>query len=128
MIIPSNIGFKIPELLQEYQEIRADLQIVLEDMASWVVSQGHEFLITDLLSEESEDLKLGRISKSHSEGRAADIRVFNWPSDFRKKFEEYFEKKYANKAAISSKTGKPNLIEIHDNSNGLHCHIQLRRV
>lgn len=127
MIVPSNIQFKHPEMLKEYQLIKARLQVILEDMAVWVVSHGHQFIITDLLSEEGKDKALNRVSSSHTEGRAADIRVRDWPLDFRKKFEDYFEKKYAKDAAISAKTGKTNLIEIHDNGNGIHCHIQLRK-
>ena len=127
MIIPSNVEFKHPELLKEYQLIHPKLQIILEDMAQWVTSHGHKFLITDLLSEESEDKKLKRVSKSHSEGRACDLRVRDWPLDFRKKFEDYFEQKYLKFAAISTKTGQANLIEIHDNDNGIHCHVQLRK-
>jgi hypothetical protein len=125
MIIPSNIEFKIPELLEEYQGIRARLQLILEDMAQYVTSHGHKFIITDLLSEEAENKKLNRISTSHSEGRAADLRVYNWPLSFRKKFEDHFEKKYKHWAAMSKKTGLPNLIEIHDNGNGIHTHIQI---
>lgn len=127
MIIPSNVEFKHPELLKEYQLIHPRLQVILEDMAQWVTSHGHKFVITDLLSEEQEDRKLNRVSKSHSEGRAADIRVRPWPEDFRKKFEDYFELKYLKFAAISAKTGQANLIEIHSNGNGIHCHVQLRK-
>lgn len=92
MIIPSNIEFKTSELINEYQQIHPRLQIVLEDMAAWVTAHGHKFIVTDLLSEELEDKKLKRVSSSHLEGRAADLRVRNWPLDFRKKFEDYFEK------------------------------------
>jgi hypothetical protein len=128
MIIPSNIQFKTPDLINEYQEIHPRLQIVLEDMASWVVAHGHEFVITDLLSEELEDKKLKRVSSSHREGRAADLRVRNWPLEFRKKFEECFEKKYIKIAAISKATGLPNLVFIHDNGvGGIHTHISIRK-
>jgi hypothetical protein len=127
MIVPSNVEFKHPELLKEYQLIHPKLQIILEDMALWVVSHGHQFVVTDLLSEELEDKKLKRVSKSHTEGRAADVRVRDWPKEFQVKFEDYFEKKYLKFAAISAKTGQANLIEIHSNGNGTHCHVQLRK-
>lgn len=127
MIVPSNVEFKHPELLKEYQLIHPKLQLILEDMAQFVVSHGHNFVITDLLSEELEDKKLKRVSKSHVEGRACDLRVRDWPLEFRKKFEDYFEKKYLKYAAISLKTGQANLIEIHDSGAGQHTHIQIRR-
>jgi len=127
MIVPANIKFKEPSLLDEYQLINPKLQLVLEDMALWVTSHGHEFIITDLLSEEAEDKALKRVSRSHVDGRAADIRVIHWPQEFRNKFEQYFETKYYKYAAISSSTGKPNLILIHDNKiGGLHCHVQIK--
>lgn len=127
MIVLSNVEFKHPELLKEYRLIHPKLQLILEDMAQFVVSRGHKFVITDLLSEELEDKKLKRVSKSHQEGRAADLRVRDWPVDFRKEFEDYFEKKYLKYAATSLKTGQANLIEIHDNGNSIHCHAQIRR-
>jgi hypothetical protein len=115
------------ELKVEFTQIEPALRKLLIEMAQWVTSKGHKFVITDLLSEKLEDEKLKRVSKSHQEGRAADIRVRDWPKDFRKLFEEYFEKRYSHIAAISKKSGTPNLIEIHDNGNGIHCHIQVRK-
>jgi hypothetical protein len=115
------------ELKIEFTQIEPVLRKLLIEMAQWVTSKGHKFVITDLLSEKLEDEKLKRVSKSHQEGRAADIRVRDWPKDFRKLFEEYFKKRYSHIAAISKKSGTPNLIEIHDNGNGIHCHIQVRK-
>lgn len=118
---------QVKELKVEFTQIEPALRKLLIEMAQWVTSKGHKFIITDLLSEKLEDEKLKRVSKSHQEGRAADIRVRDWPKDFRKLFEEYFEKRYSHIAAISKKSGTPNLIEIHDNGNGIHCHIQVRK-
>jgi hypothetical protein len=115
------------ELKVELTQIEPVLRKLLIEMAQWVTSKGHKFVITDLLSEKLEDEKLKRVSKGHQEGRAADIRVRDWPKDLRKLFEEYFEKRYSHIAAISKKSGTPNLIEIHDNGNGIHCHIQVRK-
>jgi hypothetical protein len=130
MIVPSLILFKEgqeKQLIQEYQEIDPRLQFLLEEMARWVTAKGYKFVITDLMSEEQEDKKLKRVSKSHQEGRAADIRVRDWPRQFRIMFEEYFEKRYSHLAAISKQTKKPNLILIHDNGlGGLHTHIQIK--
>jgi hypothetical protein len=126
MIVPKSITFKHPSLLIEYQQIRARLQLILEDMAQFTVAHGFEFMLTDVMSEAIEDKKLKRVSKSHSEGRAADVRVRDWSEWFKAKFEKHFEAKYKNYAAISLKSGKSNLIEIHSNGNGLHCHIQIK--
>lgn len=125
MFISQYIKFKYPELIKEWDQIRSRLKIILDDMALFCHQNGHEFIITDLMSEESEDKKLKRVSKSHSEGRAADIRVKNWPLDFRAKFKSYFEERYKGWAAVSKSTGQKNLIVIHDNNNGLHTHVQV---
>lgn len=116
------------ELKEELEKVNPILKSLLIEMSKWVTSKGNKFVITDLLSEESEDKKLKRISSSHREGRAADIRVKDWSKEFRRLFEEYFEKRYSNIAALSAKTGEPNLILIHDNGvGGLHTHIQIRK-
>jgi hypothetical protein len=114
------------DLKKEFNQIHPKLRELLLEMSRWVVSKGNRFIITDLMSENLEDKSLKRVSKSHSEGRAADIRVRDWSKDFRRLFEEYFEKRYSSIAALSKKTLKPNLIEIHDVGAGIHCHIQIR--
>ena len=115
------------QLKDELEKVNPVLKSLLIEMARWVCAKGFRFVITDLLSEEAEDIKLKRVSKSHREGRAADIRVRDWPKNFRRLFEEYFEKRYSSIAAVSAKTGEPNLILIHDNGvGGLHTHIQIK--
>jgi len=116
------------ELKDELNRIHPKLKELLFEMSKWCNAKGKRFIITDLLSEKLEDEKLKRVSKSHQEGRAADIRVRDWSNEFKRLFEEYFEKRYSGIAAISKKTLKPNLIEIHDNGNGIHCHIQIRKL
>lgn len=116
------------ELRAEFEKIDLRLKMILDDMAFWITHvKKLKFVITDLLSEELEDKKLSRVSKSHQEGRAADIRVRDWPLSIRKEFEDYFELKYKKWAAISASTNKRNLIVIHDNGNGIHCHIQVSK-
>jgi hypothetical protein len=114
------------ELVEEFSKIRPRLQIVLDECAAFCQAAGQEFVITDLLSNPAEDKLLGRVSESHSEGRAGDIRVKNWPDSFQKKFAEFFDARFVRWAAISKKTGKPKLIVIHNIGHGAHCHIQIR--
>jgi len=121
------IEFKDKQTASEIDKINPKLKKILQHMAEWIRAKGFRFVITDLLSEELEDKKLKRVSTSHLEGRAADIRVRDWPLPLREEFERYFENRYSREAAISKKSGKPNLIEIHDNGNGIHCHIQIRK-
>ena len=124
----ANIKFKTEVERLEFDRIKPVLKFILLDMASYFNANGHDFVITDVFSEVQEDRKLKRISSSHREGRAVDVRVHKIPEEFLKTFEDKFEKIYPNEAAISSKTGKPNLIVRHNVGAGDHLHIQVRKV
>jgi len=123
----AQIKFKTEKEKAEFDKIVPNLKFILLDMVSYFNSFGYDFVITDLLSEVQEDKKLKRISASHSQGRAADVRVKGLPEDFLKTFEEKFEKIYRNEAAISLKTGEPNLILRHNIGSGDHLHIQVKK-
>lgn len=121
-----HIKFKSKQEESEFPLLKKRGKIIAQDMAQYCHIHGFEFIITDILSEESEDAALKRVSKSHSEKRAFDFRMLNWPKWFREKFEKHFEEKYKDWAALSGKTLKPNLIEYHDNNNGVHGHCQIK--
>jgi hypothetical protein len=123
----AHIKFKTEKEKLEFPKIKPALTFILLDMASYFNANGHEFLITDVFSEIQEDKKLKRISSSHREGRAVDVRVHGIPEEFLKTFEEKFERIYRNEAAISKKTGEPNLIVRHDIGAGDHLHIQIKK-
>lgn len=122
------IKFKTEKEKIEFDKVKSNLKFILLDMASYFNANGYDFVITDLLSEIQEDKKLKRVSASHREGRAADIRVKGIPEEFLKTFEEKFEKIYHNEAAISLKTGQPNLILRHNIGAGDHLHIQVKKL
>lgn len=121
-----SLKFKSQRERDEFSQIHERLKFILNDMARWVDAHGYSFIVTDLLSDAFSDKRLGRISTSHLEGRAADVSIQGWPVDFQKKFEAFFESAYKNEAAFSKRTMQNNLIEIHDNGNGAHAHIQIR--
>lgn len=128
MRVPSYISWKEgheKELLLEYQLLKERGQIIAEDMALFCHSNGVKFLLTDIVSNPDEDKRLGRVSKSHSECRAFDFRVWGWSKEFLAKFELYFENKYKHWAALSKESLQPNLIVYHDNGNGIHGHCQI---
>jgi hypothetical protein len=130
ILVSSYVHFKEgkeKELYQEFQHIQPKLQCLIEEMAFYVHNKGHKFIITDLLSDAFEDARLGRVSTSHSEGRAVDIRTRDFPREFIKEFEKYFESKYGHMGAISKKTGNPNLVYWHNSGHGEHFHVQIKR-
>lgn len=124
----AHIKFKTDSEKTEFNKLQPNLKFIALDMASYFNAAGYDFVITDVLSEIQEDRKLKRVSASHREGRAIDVRTYGIPEDFLKTFEDKFERIYKNEAAISSKTGEPNLIYYHDSGFGRHLHIQVRKV
>ena len=127
MVVYPSVEFKSQVEREEFGQIHHKLRFILEDMARWVNAHGFRFVITDLLSDSFVDERLGRVSTSHADGRAADISIKGWPKDFQVKFETFFEAAYKDLGAFSKRTGKINLVEIHDNGNGPHAHIQIRK-
>lgn len=129
MMIPHNVflkeGFE-RILLDEFQQCRSQLRVVMEDMALYCSRHEIKFIVTDIMSNPDEDKRLGRVSRSHSEGRAFDFRIHGWSKEFLDKFERNFENLYKNIAARSKETGLPNLIVYHDNGNGRHGHCQIK--
>lgn len=125
---PFNLYFKEgfeKELKEEFKLLKPTAQRVAIHMAQYCVENGFRLIITDVMSDLTEDLKLGRVSASHREGRAFDFRIHGWSKEFKDKFETFFESYYATVAAVSKETGKPNLILYH-NVKGLHGHCQIR--
>jgi hypothetical protein len=118
--------FKNEEVYLEWAHIKETLKEVLVAMQGFCELEGQEFTITDLISTEAEDIKYGRISPSHRERRAADVRTKTWTKEFKLKFEKHFEFAYEDFAAVSSKSGKKNLIEIHKGTEE-HAHVQIAR-
>jgi hypothetical protein len=125
----AHIKFKTEKEKKEFDSTRVkeNLKFIVLDMASYFNSNGYDFVITDVLSEVQEDKKLKRISSSHREGRAVDVRVHGLPEEFLKTFEEKFERIYRNEAAVSKNTGEPNLIVRHNVGSGDHLHIQIKK-
>lgn len=120
------IQFKSKTEENEFPNLRKRAQIIALEMAEYCHERGVPFIITDILSEASEDAKLKRISTSHQEGRAFDVRTYLWTKEFREKMTTYFEEKFKSWAAKSKSTLLPNLIEYHSNGNGYHFHVQIR--
>lgn len=118
--------FKNADVASEYPRLRERMKIILRDAEDYLRGYGHELYITDILSDALEDKKLKRVSRTHREGRAVDVRCHAFSKDFIIKMIEHFNLKYETWAAISRNSGMPNLIVWHDNGNGQHLHFQIR--
>lgn len=122
----TNIYFKSKQEELEFPKVLPRLHDVIFDLAEHFHRAGHKLIITDILEEKGEGEKLNRVSTSHKEGRACDLRVRHLPKAFINSVIELYNEKYKKISAISSTTGKPTLIVYHDNGNGIHFHIQIR--
>lgn len=101
------------------------LQIIATDGSYWAYKNGLDFVITETITTISDDSSKKRVSSSHREHRAFDLRSSGWSQEEIKNFEIYLSEKYRGLGAISSKTGKENLVEHHDSGYGPHFHIQI---
>ena len=126
-VISPSVKWKKIDLLDEFYQIDPRLQFILEDCARWVVASGYDFVVTALLSDAETDARLGRVSKSHQEGRAADVRCVGWPEEFIAKFIKFAEAAHGKDGAISAHDGQRRLVVFHNVGHGPHLHIQVSR-
>jgi len=118
--------FKSKKEEEEITQIRHRLWVVLNDMDEYFTQHGHELIITDVLSDATEDALYNRVSKGHQEGRCVDIRSRGLPLEFISSFEKHFENKYSEWASISATTGLPNLILWHGIGSMKHIHVGIK--
>lgn len=109
-----------------YMHPRA-LELMFE-MIEFCLQNGVDPEVTETVTTPAEDKELNRVSDSHPEGRAFDLRTVDWSREFLRKFLNHFNTKYSRPlGAISKSTGQANLIIHHDTGRGEHCHVQLNR-
>lgn len=113
--------------LSKIQKRLLDVLILAE---SYCRQRNQQFLITQLISTAIEDSTLMRVSDTHLEGRAADIRVLNWTKTFTLEFVNFLNNsEFAKFGAVSLKDGKRRLAVYEDETMGRtpHVHIQVSK-
>ncbi|MDD5363662.1 MAG: hypothetical protein PHN88_16180 [Ignavibacteria bacterium] len=109
-------------------KVSRKLCAVLVDMKSFCELHKQEFIMTDFLSSLFEDQVLHRVSDTHSTGRAADLRIMNWPGWFRILFLKRYnsESELRLLGALSPSTGRPALV-VDESAKiaGPHYHVQV---
>lgn len=98
--------------------------MILGDMAFWAMKKGLPFIVTETATSESEDNAINRKHAIHRQFRGFDVRIWGWSEQNLRDFENHFEVKYAEFAAVSSGSGNKNLIVIHDGT-APHIHVQI---
>lgn len=107
-------------------ELHFLLHMVIVDMAAWCKKRNIDFVITDTVSSVEEDAILGRVSSSHRERRAIDLRSWTFDPKYRKKFITHFNRKYRDIASISKRDLKPRLVVWHGNPKHFHIAINAK--
>lgn len=121
------IYFKSKKVADRSKFMHEFAYTLMEIMVDWAVDKGVNPVITETVTTEKEDRALSRVSVTHRQGRAFDIRSSGWGKGLIKDFIDTFNKLYGQYGAISSVDNKPRLIIHHDSGSGMHFHVQLAR-
>ena len=119
------ILFKNDQTEQGFSKLHPILIDLLNAINLWAIQYDKKpIVITDTLSNPELDKKLGRVSPSHSEGRAADIRTVDMSKDKLVALMQNFTEKFLH-LGYKTQKGERRLMYYHNNGNGPHIHIAI---
>lgn len=117
--------FKTQANFDGFSKMHPKMQEVAKFAVETALELGVELpMITETFTDATKDKALGRVSMSHSQGRAIDFRTWNLTEAQLKKLVQELENQYDFIGAIN-KLGKKQLVVYHDIGLGPHLHIQL---
>ena len=118
--------FKDDIVAARYDDINPLLKTIMEDADDFSQKKyGIELTITATVSTIQEDKQLGRVSSTHRDRRAVDVRTRDLPDSLVAELCAYLRKKYAKYGAVSGNA--PQLVVYRPHGTGPHLHIQLNR-
>lgn len=125
-------NFKTESAFIAFEQLDPRLKKVLLDVKTWCSKKNIPLVITETKTTKTTDEDLNRVSTTHQEGRAADIRVtgaFTIPQidEFLHYFNNVYE--FRNYGALSKGDNKRRLAVYEDASVGRipHLHIQVSK-
>lgn len=123
------IKFKHDIDKMNFSSLHPILIMIFADMAYYAQSRHNiDLVVTDTVSTAEQDLMLGRISKSHQEKRALDIRTKNLDPFIVQDIIEYINSKDAYlQYHYESRSGKKRLAYYHTHK-GEHIHLAIHSV
>lgn len=122
-------------IIKEYakEEIKSRLDylspaafMILCDVIIWSIQRQINLVISDAVSDLSEDMALNRVSSTHREGRAFDISTRDWKKDDVDDCISFFAAKYRYIAAVGD-DNEPRLCVFHNAGTGDHIHFQVHK-
>lgn len=114
--------------LKDLMYIHPQLFIILAAVNIFCYENNLRCEITSAVRTKELDAKLGAVSVTHQEGRAIDISIKDFPKEKLSKLESLINSRFAHIGALSGKTLESKPIVIHDNGNGPHIHLQVRKL
>ena len=91
------VKFKDNRFLNHLPYLHPKIAMVMFDMADWCYIRNIPFVLTDVISTERRDRKLGRVSDAHRTKRAFDLRSHTFPPGMKANFIYTFNRKYKDK-------------------------------
>ena len=119
------IKYKTKKIEKAAKDLSKKLFAILVEMGWFTASRSLDFVLTETVTTKEHDKKLGRVSNSHNEGRAVDVRTRDWPEQFTKAFVHDFSRKYGHLGAKSLSDRRRRFIVDKSKAEQPHLHIQL---
>jgi len=119
------IHFKHERDEELVEEMNALIAIVMFQMALWCNVRSIPFVVTSTISTEEIDTILGRISTSHRDRRAFDLRSKVFTREQKAEFMRVFNEKFKDIASISLSDFQPRLVVLHGEDEEEHFHVAI---
>lgn len=119
--------FKNNHVKDRFDLLHPRAKEIIQEQSDYCFAEGEDFILTETVTTAMEDMHLGRVSSSHRECRAWDIRTKTWKQGFAQKFCDYFEGKYNDIGAVSKSDMKRRFTVDKSNTAKPHIHCQLSK-
>jgi hypothetical protein len=122
------IQFKNEKVKSGWSQLKEKLKVAIIEMDEWVQSQyKKDIVLVETISTLEDDLILCRVSSSHRECRAVDIRIKDWPQTMIDAFIKHFTYLDEKIGAVSSEDKIRRFIVYKPHGTGPHFHLQIGR-
>lgn len=117
--------FKTREVEERSYYLCNEAWSLMSTMVAFLLKNNVAPLITETVTTLEEDQKLKRVSSTHREGRAFDLRCKDWTPELKEKFIGFFEIHFGHLGAVRE-DGDVVLVVHHGVGENEHMHCQLR--